>query len=234
MNSKSCPTSRCLVLLLVPLVGGCDYFRSFESICQKRLEPAKVAVLAEQVTYETDFNRSIAQLSEKGAATTGRMVLGLVETKLGGSVEFTAKGIVKPLSGRYCMRPSLAVKLAFKPTTLYIARQHAEGSCEFDITMAHEQKHIRVYQAYLDEMAGEVERELRAQLGDNIQYFDNAAAGETHMRERATTVLRPFLDRGAEEIAKRQARVDTPEEYFLLETFQSRCGPGQAASGSRP
>ena len=37
--------------------------------------------------------------------------------------------------------------------------------------------------------------------------------------------LKPYLDRGMEEVAKRQARVDAPEEYFRLESFQSRCTP---------
>jgi hypothetical protein len=218
-----------LAVVLLPFISSCDYFRSFETVCQARLAPAQVAVLAEPLAYQSDFTRSIEQLSAKGAASTGRMVLGLVESRLAASVEFSARGIVKPLSGRYCMRPSLAVKLAFKPTTLYVASQYPKGSCEFDITMAHEQKHIQVLQSYLDELAGEVERELRAKLGDNIQYFDSAAAGEAQMNERASTILKPFLDRGMEEVGRRQAKVDTPEEYFFLETFQSRCSGGGAA-----
>jgi hypothetical protein len=222
-----------IAVVLLPLISSCDYFRSFEAVCQSRLAPASVAVVAEPVSYQADFTRSIEQLSAKGAASTGRMVLGLVESRLAASVEFSARGIVKPLSGRYCMRPSLAVKLAFKPTTLYVASQHAKGSCEFDITMAHEQKHIEVLRNYLEELAGEVERELRAKLGDGIQYFDSAAAGETQMNERASTVLKPFLDRGMEEVNRRQARVDTPEEYFFLENFQSRCSSGGAAGESR-
>jgi len=220
--------------VLLPLIAGCDYFRSFETVCQTRLAPASVSVLAEPLSYQSVFTRAVEQLSAIGAASTGRMVLGLVETKLGGSIEFSAKGIVKPLSGRYCMRPSLSVKLAFKPTTLYVASEHPRGSCEFDITMAHEQKHIQVYQGYLDYMAGEVERELRAQLGDNILYFDSVEAGETQMRERAATILKPFLDRGTDEVARRQAKVDTPEEYFFLESFQSRCGSPDSPSISKP
>lgn len=219
---------------LALVLGGCDYFSSFEKICEQRLPPATVTVTGEPVRYETDFTRSIDYLSAKGAASTGRMVLGLVETKLGGNIDFSARGIVKPLSGRYCMRPSLAVTLAFKPTTLYVAREHAPGSCEFDITMAHEQKHIAVYQKYLEEMTAEVERELRGRLGDTIHYFDSAAAGEADMHERASKILKPILDRGMAEAARLQAKVDTPEEYFFLETFQSRCAPGVSSLTGQP
>ncbi len=213
-----------MVALALPL-GGCDYFSSFESVCEKRLPPAKVEVVAEDIEFKADFTRSVEQLSAKGAATVGRMVLGLVETKLTGAVEFTAPGIVKPFSGRYCMRPSLKLTLAFKPTTLYVAREHPTGSCEFDITLAHEKKHINVYQTYLDKMALDVRDELREQLGGRIQYFDSADAGETHIRQRAAAILQPYLERGAQESAKRQALVDTPEEYFRLESFQAKCSP---------
>ena len=213
-----------MLVLVLPLFG-CDYFSSFESVCERRLPLAKVEVVGEDIEVKTDFTRSIGQLSANGAATVGRMVLGLVETKLTGAVEFTAPGVVKPLSGRYCMRPSLKLTLAFKPTTLYVAREHAAGSCEFDITMDHEKKHIAVYQKYLDQMALDVRDELREQLGDRIQYFDSAAAGETSIRQRSAAILQPYLERGAQESAKRQALVDTPEEYFRLENFQAKCSP---------
>jgi hypothetical protein len=221
---KNLRTVAGIAFLILPL-AGCDYFRSFETICGQRLPPASVSVQGEPVRYETDYTRSIESLSAKGAASTGRMVLGLVESKLGGTIDFAAKGIVKPLSGRYCMRPTLNVKLAFRPTTLYIAREYAQGSCEFDITMAHEQKHIAVYQKVLEEMATRVEQELRAQLGDTILYFDSAAAGEADMQQRAMNILKPMLDRGMADVGRLQARVDTPEEYFFLESFQSRCTP---------
>ena len=213
-----------MVALALPL-GSCDYLGSFESVCEKRLPLAKVEVIAEDIDVKPDFSRSIEQLGAGGAATAGRMVLGLVETKLTGAVEFTAPGIVRPLSGRYCMRPSLKLTLAFKPTRLYVAREHPAGSCEFDITMNHEQKHISVYQKYLDQMALDVRDELREQLGERIQYFDSAEAGETSIRQRAAAILQPYLERGAAESAKRQALVDTPEEYFRLENFQAKCTP---------
>src|ERR1035437_3252369 len=137
---------RLIVALLALPLGSCDYLSSFEAVCEKRLPSAKVEVVAEDIDVKPDFSRSIEQLGAGGAATAGRMVLGLVETKLTGAVEFTAPGIVKPFSGRYCMRPSLKLTLAFKPTTLYVAREHAQGTCEFNITMDHERKHIGVYQ----------------------------------------------------------------------------------------
>ena len=225
--------SRLLVASLALPLGSCDYLSSFESVCEKRLAPAKVEVVAEDIEFKQDFTRSIEQLSSRGAAKVGHMVLGLVETKLTGAVEFTAPGIVKPFSGRYCMRPSLMLTLSFKPTTLFIAREHPQGSCEFDITMDHEKKHIAVYQAYLDKLALDVRDELREQLGDRIQYFDSAEAGETSIRQRAASILQPYLERGAQESARRQALVDTPEEYFRLETFQARCSPRESRAAPK-
>ncbi len=182
-------------------------------------------MVADTIHYQTDFTRSIEQLSAKGAAASGKLVLGLVETKLAGSAEFTAKGIVKPLSGRYCTRPSLKVTLSFKPTTVYVARQYPQGSCEFDITMGHEMKHIAVYQRYLDDLAVEVQSEMKEKLGTAISYYDNVELGEKDLQARTAAVLLPYLDRGAVESARRQALVDSPEEYARLDVFQSKCSP---------
>ena len=48
------------------------------------------------------------------------------------------------------------------------------------------------------------------------------------LEQRAAAILQPYLERGAQESARRQALVDTPEEYFRLETFQARCGPRES------
>ena len=57
--------------MLIPVLAGCDYFRPFEKVCEQRLAPASVSVTGEPVTYESDFSLSIAQLSARGAASTG-------------------------------------------------------------------------------------------------------------------------------------------------------------------
>ncbi len=207
----------------VTLVAGCDFFRPFEKICEARLAPAQVSVEAEQPDFATDLSQSAAALTARGAATSGRLALGLIETKLAYSAAFAANGVVKPLSGRFCMRPSVQVHLAFRPMTVFIARENPKGSCEFEITMGHEMQHVRAYEKFLAELSDTIEADLRTRFGDRIHYFEGAADGEKFLKEMTRTTLTPYIDNGMIEIEKRQRQIDSPEEYFRLDQFQARC-----------
>ncbi len=205
------------------LLSGCDYLRPFDQVCEARLKPAQIKVAAEPVGHATDFSLSSAQLSQRGVESAGRMVLGLIETKLSSSLSASANGVVKPLSGRYCMRPSLQVRLAFDPTTIYVASEYPKGSCRFDITMGHEMKHLRVYDDFLVKLAAQLETELQAKFGNRIHYFADVGAGGKFLDDTTRTLLGPYLESGMAQVNKLQAAVDSPEEYFRLDQFQARC-----------
>ena len=210
-------------VLIAPLLAGCDYFRPFEKVCESRLAPAQVSVESDQPDFATDLGQPAAALTARGAATSGRLVLGLIETKLAYSASFSANGVVKPLSGRFCMRPSVQLRLAFRPMTVFVAREHPKGSCEFEITMGHEMKHVRTYEKFLAELGDTIEADLRGRFGDRIYYFDSAAEGEKFLKDMTRTTLAPYIDSGMAEVEKRQRQIDSPEEYFRLDGFQARC-----------
>jgi len=161
------------VLASVLALTGCDYLRSFETVCEARLAPASVAVETEAPAFSVDSSQPSSALTARGAASSGRVTLGLIETRLASTVNFEANGVVKPLSGRYCMRPSVQVKLAFRPMTIYVAAEHPSGSCEFELTLGHEMKHVRVYEEFLAEIAEEIKQDLQQKVGNRIYYFDS-------------------------------------------------------------
>jgi hypothetical protein len=218
------------LLLLLPtllaalLLGGCDYVRPFEQVCERRLGPAEISVEVEPVRFDTDFSQSSAQLTSRGAQAAGRIVLGLTETQLKSAISFAGNGVVKPLSGRYCMRPAVKVKLAFDPMVLHVAREQKEGSCEHKITLDHEMRHMRVYARYLDDLAARVEADLKAKFGDRILYFPSATAAETEMQALTGSTLKPYMESGMAQVQELQKVVDSPEEYARMDGLQARCG----------
>lgn len=210
-------------LLAAALVAGCDAFRSFESMCERRLGPATVRVATTPVSYTTDFSRSIDDLTARGAHATGTIVLGLVETEMRSEAKFGLNGIKQSFRDRYCMRPSVEVRLAFEPMRLYVASEHPEGSCAFRVTMEHELKHIAVYQAYLEDFAVQVQADLARELGEGILYFGSAAAADAHIESVIQKTLTPYLEAVREEVKARQRRVDSPDEYARLNAMQKWC-----------
>lgn len=213
-----------LALTLALPAASCDLVRPFEQVCAARLGPTSVTVEVAPVRFDTDFSQSAAQLTARGAHASGRIVLGLTETQLKSAVSFGGNGVVKPVTGRYCMRPVVAVKLAFDPMVLNVAREQKAGSCEHKITLDHEVRHMRVYSRYLDTLAARIEADLRQKFGDGILYFPSTQAAEAEMQALTSSTLKPYIEGGLAEVQQQQKAVDSPEEYARMDELQARCG----------
>jgi hypothetical protein len=213
-----------VAMTMTMTMAGCDYLKPFEQLCEKRLPQAQISVEAAPVSYQSDYSRSTAELTTMGAASAGRMVLGLTQTRLNSSVKLGSSGLTQRFGGRHCMRPSVSVRLAFEPMTVYIGREFAQGSCRFVITMGHEMKHVRTYEVFLADVSEQVERELTRRLGDRIQYFASEAEAERHMNTLVNESLGPYVQDSMNAVGALQAQVDSPDEYFRLDRFQDTCG----------
>lgn len=214
---------RVLIVVMALPLGACDMVRPFEEVCARKLGPAEVTVQTAPVQYETDFSQPSSQLTSRGAHAAGRIVLGLTETQLKSAVSFGGNGVVKPITGRYCMRPVITVKLAFDPMKLFVASEQKPGSCEHKITLNHEQRHMGVYASYLDTLAAHVKEDLQQKFGDRILYFNSTAEAEAQVRATAAEILKPYMEKGMAEVQEQQKKVDSPEEYARMDAEQARC-----------
>ena len=207
----------------VAVLAGCDLVRPFDQICERNLRPASFGVVAAPMQHELDLSQSAAQLSARGAASSGRLVLGITNGSMKSTVTATGNAITSPLSRRYCVRPQVEVTLAVVPLKVAIAREQAPGSCEHGLTLAHEMKHVLVYERFLQEVAESVEAELKARIGDQVRHFASRAEGERELPALVERTVKPLIEAGMHEVGRRQAAIDTPEEYARLDERQARC-----------
>ena len=212
-----------LTAALAVLLSGCEWLRPFEEVCENRLGPTIIDVVATPISHGVDLGKSTAELTAMGAPSTGRQVLGLTQTSLKWSASYGSRGLTRRPGSRHCMRPAISVKLSFEPMTVFVGREQAEGSCAFNITMDHERRHVRVYERFLDEVAPRMQAALAAHFGNRIFYFDSEAEAERHVQASLRDFLAPLVDNSMKDVAQRQAAVDTPEEYFRLDGFQQAC-----------
>ena len=116
----------------------------------------------------------------------------------------------------------MTVTLAYQPLTVHIAKEQAPGSCAHDLTLSHEIKHVRSYERFIDELAGQVETEVKALIGDGIHYFASTPEGEGE-RELVMKV-NAVIDTGMQNAQQHQRTIDSPEECGRLDLMQSKCG----------
>lgn len=205
------------------LLAGCDAWRPFEKICERRLEAASFRVIAAPMQHELDLSQSAAQLGARGAATAGRLILGITSAQMNSKMSAAGNALTAPFSRRYCVRPQVEVTLAVEPLKVAIAREHAPGSCEHGLTLRHEMKHVLVYERFLQEVAAQVEAELKSRIGDQVRHFASRADGERELPLLVERTVKPLIEAGMRQVQQRQAAIDTPEEYMRLDLQQARC-----------
>jgi hypothetical protein len=114
------------------------------------------------------------------------------------------------------------VDFGYKDVVVYIASEIPEDSCGFNEIMAHEQKHIDVNKAILDEYAPRIERELKDYLKMNGVFKQ---VKEDYARAVMHEKLQQLLNNIAEEMGsdnqRRQQAIDTRAEY---ERVSADCG----------
>jgi len=194
-------TRTALLLFILSLLAGCDWVRPFEQVCEARLGPTQIEVEAAPIHVSTDFSRSQAELTALGATLAGRTVLGLTQTNIKWAVSVGGNGITRRFSGAHCLRPAVKVKLAMEPMTVSIAREYPDGSCSFNLTMGHEQKHVRTYELFLADVTTRVRDELRTRFGDRIQYFSSVAEAEKQLETMTRGTIGPLVADAMQEVA---------------------------------
>ena len=213
----------CAAIAGAAALAGCDLVRPFDQVCERNLRPASFRVVTTPMQHELDLSQSAAQLSARGAASSNRLVLGITSAQMKSTVVAAGNAITSPVSRRYCVRPQVEVTLAVSPLTVAIAREQAAGGCEHGLTLAHEMKHVLVYERFLREVAASIEAELTARVGEQIRHFANRAEGERELPELVERTVKPLIEAGMREVERRQAAIDTPDEYARLDERQARC-----------
>ena len=217
--------ARGLPVLAVLALGSCDRLNPFELSCEFRLAPTRVSVATEPVQYVVDHTLGFAALTQKSVALVshGRSVLGLTEANLRTQVQVNARGLSSRFTGRYCMRPEVAVTITFNPMKVYMGADEPAGSCRYRITWEHEMRHVAVYQEFLPTIANRIERQLTEHFGNTVYYFKDGNDAQSEVDRIVTKFVSPLVRAGVEEVRALQRQVDQPAEYARLDELRGRC-----------
>jgi hypothetical protein len=184
-----------------------------------RVPPVSVEVSSITTVVRRDLDLAgIAKLPGTEALGPGGKLQGLtvVEHRLAYKT-----GVA--LSDGYFGAPScawidhLTVSLTPASMTIYVPREYPEESCESEQILAHERQHEEIHRDTLAEFAGEMRRAVAKAdwlpaRGTPLSVTDRAEA-ERRIEEMIDKATKPVYARFKEELAKRQAVIDVPENY---------------------
>jgi hypothetical protein len=139
------------------------------------------------------------------------------KTDLQTSVLFTTQ---KTLTGDYCLWPdSVDITLAYQ-AQVYIAKNYAPSSCRYAVTLQHEMRHVQTDEDVLKQFLPDLKKAAEDRAGKLETKGPFNESQRDQMQTLVTETLKDGITRDLQRVeaeqAKRQALIDTPEEYTRL------------------
>ncbi|MEO0391789.1 MAG: hypothetical protein AAF213_00925 [Pseudomonadota bacterium] len=119
--------------------------------------------------------------------------------------------------GRACLGlKQLALTLGYEPV-IYISKDRPRGTCAFDAAVEHEYKHLNTDLAILREATPRIraaaQRSLNGMARPRPMAEAELADARSALQARITAVIDREMSLIEQERNRRQAQIDTPEEY---------------------
>jgi len=106
------------------------------------------------------------------------------------------------------------VTIGYRDVVVLIPKEVPQGSCGFKEVMFHEQKHIAVNRAILDEYSPLITKKLQDYLRLNGVFREpNPDYAVSLLNQKLNAILHDMADQIVTENSRRQQLVDSPEEY---------------------
>jgi hypothetical protein len=207
--------------MLSTACGDGSPFASFETRCGK-LPPTHFKVVAVPLTFERDDSQSIEALTAKsGSALATHRTQGLTTAVFGYSTDIELNAVDDRRGGRACGMPRLRVELSMQPVTVFVARELATQSCQHDVMLSHEMKHVEVFRQALDHAARDLERDLPEAIGAELRHAKDPGELQQRLVVSVRDYLAQFMDARQRLVDEEQAEVDSPDEYARV---SNACG----------
>ena len=226
------PTALAACALLLVLVG-CDRLaalaasnplQSFESRCEA-LPASGFQIRRLPLAVRDDYSMSYAQLARLSEpSAVNHRTVGLTRAKFGYRSTLELEGLEDPRSTRACVRPKVNVNIEVTNAIVHVAREYRGDACREPLILEHERRHVEVFSTYAAEIAPTLARGLETSIGNRLTYGSTMAGAQASIKEALDAELGVFLAQASDELARRNAAIDTADEY---ERLARECGPSR-------
>ena len=176
-------------------------------------------------TYVQDRNtagmRNIINDIQGYTSGPWHLPLGLTVAQLGTSYE-TQMTYRKAQGGGYCVSLTEAtVTVGYDDMTIYLSRDYAEGSCEFDAILEHELEHVALNEAVLRSYQTKFENALKRVLrSKKVIFVHRKAEARSAYLLALKKQFEPVAAAMARERNQKNGKIDTRKNY---EHIASQC-----------
>ena len=220
----------CARVIVALTVAQCAYTPAYAAepasavpppVCEGKLEPATTSVIAQPVRYTIDRSQDVRALSAQEHVGPDHRMLGRTVTKFQAATSLRLNN-VRLVDGRFCLSPSTTVRVSLEPATIYIASDFAAGSCESQLILEHEQRHLAMSERQLAELAPALEADLRGLFAGGAVTAEDVSTAANLITRRTSEAIRARVAAAAEESPSRQAGIDSSDD--IAQHMRASCG----------
>lgn len=191
------------------------------STCQQIFgnEKPKIVIdsLSRDVTYDTTKTVSELQFRQlKHPLLTTALGLTVAHFKSQARVALR----VARVRGGYCMKAdTILVDFGYESMAVYVDKAYPTGSCQYDVTLEHENEHVTAHYGALDVQLPKLSRDLdrlSKRLSEPVYAVDPKVA-ERSMLWQINNVVRRHATAADREAMKINNQLDSVENYARLE-----------------
>lgn len=190
--------------------------------CQKPPHPGSVEVNVSEPAVEFDHSLSKPELAKLSATEVGHghgkgsIVFGLTAGQLRSQLAIQTQ-LEKRRDGVYCGWPArVTATVGYEgPIAVYVAAEHAKGTCQHKAILSHEMKHVAVFKETLRDHETRLRKALERALAKGkfpVTGRDREAV-QAELGKRFEAAFTRAVAEAASERDRRNARLDTPESY---------------------
>ena len=111
------------------------------------------------------------------------------------------------------------VDISYPPVTMYIATEYPVGSCNYNVTLTHENEHIQVAKDLLAKHAARIRTELEKATMPNknmAMVVNNFDSGQSQIDILLKEIVNPLIQNFKKEIKDEFVKLDSPANYQLV------------------
>lgn len=177
---------------------------------------AKTAFSVQQSAplFHQDLERAeVARMA--GAVLSGHTQQGLTRAEAEFGFDMTLN-VLQLAPRRYCAALGrIDARWRLSRLDVYIVREHRPGTCPHAVIRAHEEQHVAIAQRLFLRHAGQVRARLTQWLseGGRVVAAASPAQARQMLQDSLDEAMKPALEAFAQDLARANAAIDTPESY---------------------
>lgn len=202
----------CLGLLFT--VGSCSaQAMTMQEACEQRLPKMDVTLVFPKLSYQINPSLSYKNFPDKRQhGHSSSESIGLTVINYTSSYSFDGTRVAHRNNGYECVTAKVNVRVHVPPLQVYVGREFPPGTCAYKEILAHELRHVAIYERHLANVEVALRRSLEQRFKNRPPQYAPIGSSTKLLDHELKTSWLPYINTLIEHGDQYHLTVDTQTE----------------------